>query len=434
MTLRLETLLSESPIATTFPAEVFRLANGLTVIHQHIPATQAVVVDVWVRAGAIAEPHEWSGMAHFLEHMIFKGTERLAVGVFDSVIESRGGVSNAATSHDYAHFFITTAAQHLEETLPLLADLLLHPAIPDEEFFRERDVVLEEIRSCYDNPDWIGFQALSESVYQRHPYGRSVLGTEVQLIGHSPEQMRCFHSTHYQPENMTVVIVGGVDQESALNLVNRSFQDFPSRTLSPKLEVEAEPPITEIRRQELRVPRLEEARLLMAWIGPGVDRLRDAYGLDFLSVLLANGRSSRLVQELREEGRLVHDISSSFSLQRDSSLFTICASLEPQHLEQVEELICDRLLQLQRIPVSQAELSRYQRLLCNDYTFSTEAASQIAGMYGYYNTIATAEVSVTYPERIGQLTALDLMQLAQQYLSPYHYAVTVLKPMTEVEG
>ena len=422
-------MLSEPLTALKFPADIFRLSNGLTVIHQHVPATPVVVVDVWVRAGAIAEPNEWSGMAHFLEHMIFKGTEQLPTGVFDSVIESRGGVSNAATSHDYAHFFITTAAQYLEDTLPPLADLLLHASIPDEEFVRERDVVLEEIRSCYDNPDWIGFQALAESVYHRHPYGRSILGAEEHLLALSPQQMRCFHANYYQPQNMTVVVVGGVDQESALNLVNQSFQDFPHPGECPAFEIEAEPPITEIRRQELYLPRLEQARLLMAWIVPGVEQLKDAYGLDLLSVLLADGRSSRLVRDLREEQRLVQNISSGFSLQRDSSLFTISACLEPQYLEQVEELICDRLLQLQNTPVSQAELSRCQRQLCNDYTFSTEAAGQLAGLYGYYNTIATAEVSVTYPHQIQRLKASDLMNLAQQYLSPRHYAVTVLKPV-----
>jgi predicted Zn-dependent peptidase len=228
---------------------------------------------------------------------------------------------------------------------------------------------------------------------------------------------------------MTVVIVGNVEQERALNLVNQSFQNFPSLDKCPKLIAEAEPPITEIRRQELYLPRLEQARLLMAWIGPGVDQLRDAYGLDLLSVLLADGRSSRLVRELREEERLVQQIGSSFSLQRDSSLFTISACLEAQYLEQVEALICDRIRQLQKTPVSTSELSRCQRLLCNDYIFSTEAATQIAGLYGYYNTITTAEVAITYPHQIQKLKASDLMQLAQQYLSPQHYAVTVLKPL-----
>jgi predicted Zn-dependent peptidase len=135
------------------------------------------------------------------------------------------------------------------------------------------------------------------------------------------------------------------------------------------------------------------------------------------------------VRELREELQIVQSISSAFSLQRESSLFTISACLELEHLERVEALIRDRLLELQQIPVSQTELSRCQRQLCNDYIFSTEAAGQLAGLYGYYNTIATAELSVTYASQIQRLKPSDIMQLAQQYLSPYHYAVTVLKPI-----
>lgn len=419
--------LSQLLTTSTFPANVCRLDNGLTVIHQHLPATPVVVVDVWVKAGATAEPKDWSGMAHFLEHMIFKGTHRLAPGVFDQVIENRGGITNAATSHDYAHFFITTAAQYLEDTLPALAELLLHAAIPDEEFFRERDVVLEEIRQTYDNPDWLGFQALMESLYQRHPYGRPVLGTEGHLRQQTPRDMRCFHQYHYQPEKMTVVIVGGVTKERALELVSRSFRDFRSPVECPVTETEAEPPLTEVRRSVLKLPRLEQSRLMMAWIGPGVDQLRSAYGLDLISVLLAEGRSSRLVRELREERRLVQSISSGFSLQKDSSVFTISALLADEHVKQVEELVCDTISQLHAKQISEAELRRGQRLMCNDYAFSTEAPSQLAGLYGYYNTIGKAELAVTYPDQIKSFGASELQQLACQYLSPHRYAVTVLR-------
>lgn len=422
-------VVSQLQPALVFPADVFRLDNGLTVIHQYIPTTPVAVVDVWVRAGAVREPDRWSGMAHFLEHMIFKGTQRVAPGVFDYVVENTGGMTNAATSHDYAHYFITTAVPYLEKTLPYLAELLLNAAIPADEFDRERDVVLEEIRQAYDNPDWLGFQALVESVYQYHPYGRPVLGTEEKLWQQSPEEMRCFHASYYQPENMTVVIVGGVTQTAALELVNRSFQNFVTRNDCPQGVPEAEPPMAEIRRQELCLPRLEQARLMMAWTGPGVEHLGNAYGLDLLSVLLAEGRTSRLVRELREDLQLVHSINSSFSLQQDSSLFTISAHLESQHLERVEALICDRLFELHSQPVSEVELARCKRLLCNDYAFSTEAPCQLAGLYGYYNTIAQAEISVTYPQQIQAFQVSDIQRLMQQYISPERYAVTTLKPV-----
>lgn len=414
--------------APVFPAAVSKLDSGLTVIHQHLPATPVVVVDVWLQAGATREPENWSGMAHFLEHMIFKGTPALAPGVFDYLIENQGGMTNAATSHDYAHYFLTTAAPYLEDTLPHLAELLLNAAIPEDEFVRERDVVLEEIRQSYDDPDWIGFQALSESVYQRHPYGRSVLGTELELMQHSPEAMRCFHRAHYQPENMTVVIVGGIAQEPALELVSRTFQQFSEPNKCPQPEAMGQPLMAGIRRQELYLPRLEQARLLMAWTGPGVDFFHSAYGLDLLSVLLAEGRSSRLVQDLREDQQLVQAIGSNFSLQRESSLFTISAWLEPQHLERVESLIRAHLNELQTTPVSEGELARCKRLLCNDYAFSTETPTQLAGLYGYYNTIAEAQLAVIYPEQIQSFQAENLQSLAEQYLSPHHYAVTVLKP------
>lgn len=412
------------------PSAIFTLDNGLTVIHQQLPSTPVVVADVWLRAGATREPEDSSGMAHFLEHMIFKGTPALAPGVFDREIENRGGMSNAATSHDYTHYFLTTAAPYLEDTLPHLAELLLNAAIPEDEFVREREVVLEEIRQAYDDPDWIGFQALSESVYQHHPYGRSVLGTEPELMKHSPEAMRCFHRAHYQPENMTVVIVGGIAQKSALELVSRTFQQFSKRCdcCPPQSQAVVKPVLAGIGRQELYLPRLEQARLLMAWTGPGVDQLRSAYGLDLLSVLLSEGRTSRLVRELREEQQLVQAISSNFSLQRESSLFTISALLDPQQLERVESLICAHLDQLQNTLVSQGELARCKRLLCNDYAFSTETPNQLAGLYGYYNTISEAKLAFIYPEQIQSFQAEELQSLAQQYLSPHSYTVTVLKP------
>ncbi|NET34684.1 MAG: insulinase family protein [Cyanothece sp. SIO1E1] len=410
-----------------FPASILKLENGLTLIHQEIPSA-VVAVDIWVKAGAIAEPIQWSGMAHFLEHMIFKGTDKVGPGWFDQVIESRGGMANAATSHDYAHYFLTTSPEHLAETLPCLAELLLNASIPADEFARERAVVIEEIHQAHDDPDWLAFQALTESIYQCHPYGRSVLGTEAILSARSPEEMRCFHDAYYQPENMTVVIVGGVTQASVLALVERTFKHFADRSECPVSEVAAEPPIVGIRRQEIQHPQLEQSRLLMAWIGPGVDHLQSAYGLDLLSVMLAEGRSSRLVRELREERQLVQAISSSFSLQRESGLFTISVWLEPEVINLVESIICERLNELTTTPISAAELRRCQRLLCNDYAFSTETSGQIAGLYGYYNTIAQAEISTIYPHRIQAFQAEELQGLVSQFLSPHNYAATILQP------
>ncbi len=411
-----------------FPASVLRLDNGLTFIHQEIPATPVVVADIWVRAGANLEPEPWFGMAHFLEHMIFKGTDTLAPGEFDYNIEKMGGVSNAATSHDYAHYYLATATPYLADTLPHLGELLRNAAISADEFIRERDVVLEEIRACADDPDAIGFEALLKNVYQNHPYGRSILGTEHDLMQHSPEAMRCFHRSHYQPENMTVVVVGGVEQDTAWEIVNRTFTEFSDDANFPVSEKIAPPIITGIQKQELILPRLEQARLMMAWVAPGVEQLKDANGLDLLSVILAQGRTSRLVHDLREDKQLVQAICSNFSLQRESSLLTITAWLEPEYLDRVENLIQEHLHNLQTTGISEQELKRTQISLCNDYAFATETPNQLTSLYGYYNTIAQAELAVTYPQQIQSFDTQELQKLAQNYLSPQNYAVTILKP------
>ena len=410
------------------PATIFNLNNGLTVIHQYLPATPVVVSDIWVKAGAIAESDSWSGMAHFLEHMIFKGSPRVGVGEFDWVIENRGGIANAATSHDYAHFYLTTAATHLPETLPYLADILLHATIPDDEFIRERDVVLEEISSSYDDPDWVAFQTLCQTLYSSHPYKRSILGEVDLLMKHTPNMMRCFHRTHYQPENMTVVLVGGIEQESALSLVSDIFGEFSIRSECPPNTIDAEPPLIGIRREELYLSRLEHGRLLMGWICPGAEDLATAIGLDILSVILAGGRCSRLVQELREEKHLVLDICSDFSLQKDSSLFTISGWLEDKNIDTVEKIICDRLYQLQNTPITETELNRAKKLLLNDYIFSTETPGQLAGIYGYYHTISNVKQCLLYPELIKNISSGELQRIANLYLSPERYATVRLKP------
>ena len=421
--------ISLSPYKTEFNANSFQLSNGLTIIHQYLPATSVVVSDIWVKAGAIAEPESWSGMAHFLEHMIFKGSPNVMVGEFDWLIEGTGGVANAATSYDYAHFYLTTASAHLEQTLPCLADILLRANIPDEEFIREREVVLEEINSSQDDPDFLGFQALCQNLYQRHPYRRSILGEKELLLEHTPNQMRCFHRTHYQPENMTVVIVGGIEQEKALALVNDNFSEFGVRSECPPVVVEAEPPATAVRRQELYLPRIEQARLLMAWICPGSESLEEAIALDLIALILTGGRSWGLTRELREERQLVMDIDCELSLQRDSSMFSIGALLETEHIPMVEKMICDRLDRLQQNSIPTAEIERAKRQLINDYIFSTETPSQLASVYGFYNIVATAAHSALYPQIVSQLQPEQLTEAVGRYLSPERYAVTILKPI-----
>jgi predicted Zn-dependent peptidase len=408
---------------------VQQLSSGLTTICQPILASPVVVMDVWVQAGAMIEPEPWAGMAHFLEHMIFKGTQRIAPGEFDRAVESRGGTTNAATSYDYAHYYIVTAAELAADTLPYLAELLLNAAIPDHEFDRERDVVLEELHQALDNPDWLGFQALLELVYPGHPYGRSVLGSEAALMARSPDDMRCFHACHYQPHNMSVAVVGGLSQDQSLEIVERAFAGFAPPRHCPQSPPAALKPLRGVVRQDLVLPRLEHARLTIAWSLPGAIASRtDLYCLELISAILTEGRSSRLVRELREERQWVQAIGCDCTVQREASLFLISAWLEPQWLTAVETTLLERIAEVRDRPVTDTELARAQRMLANDYAFSTETPSQLAGLYGYYQMMGNLADAVRYPRAITACTAADIQATARRYLSPEHYAVVTLRP------
>ena len=393
--------------------------------------TAAVAVDVWVGAGASQEPTGWSGMAHFLEHMVFKGTQKLQPGEFDWAVESRGGVSNAATSHDYAHYYITVAAEALPDTLPYLAELVLGAAIPTGEFDPERNVVLEEIRQANDDPDWVGYQALCGLLYGQHAYGQPVLGTPDSLQAFSPEMMRQFHAAYYQPENMTVAIAGNLSKERAIALVEAAFTQFPdpaNYSLLPQSSPDLPRFIEKPQRQTLRLPYLEQCRLTLAWIAPGIIDLAPASYMDLLSIVLGGGRGSWLVRELREEKQIVQEVDVDFSLQRDCGEFSVSLWLEEDKLEQAEEIVRDRITKLQTQPIQPAELNRAKRLLLNGHAFSTETPSQIAGLYGYYATLASPDLATQYPQHVQAATATDLQQAAQNYLGLDRYTAVILKP------
>ncbi|MBE9030921.1 insulinase family protein [filamentous cyanobacterium LEGE 11480] len=402
------------------PARI-TLDNGLTLIHQHRPHTGVVAIDVWVKAGAIYESDAWCGMAHFLEHMIFKGSERVQPGMFDQAVESHGGAANAGTGYDYAHYHMVMAQQHFADTLPYLADILVHATIPESSFESERQVVFEELRQCWDNPDYVAFQQLGEQLYPTHGYQRPILGTPETLAALSPETMRQFHRAFYQPDNMTIVVVGDLDQATTVDLIHQHFSDFAAPTAVITPPPQTAQAIVKHQHQDIHLSQIEESRLILSWLMPGwrtevTQALHQGYCCDMLSVILASGRSSRLIQELLETQGLVYDLDANFSLQRDAGLFSITAWLPETKLATVESILHDHLGTIAETPVSEVELARAQRFLSNEAAFSTELPEPMAGIYGYYDMVGDLSAAWKYPDRINAISAAAIQQVAQTYL------------------
>ncbi|MEA5624071.1 pitrilysin family protein [Nostoc sp. UHCC 0251] len=409
-----------------------QLPNGLTIIAEQMPV-EAVNLNVWIKVGSAVESDAINGMAHFLEHMIFKGTERLASGEFERRIEERGAVTNAATSQDYTHYYITTAPKDFAELAPLQIDVVSNASIPDDAFERERLVVLEEIRRSEDNPQRRIFRRAMETAYTELPYRRAVLGPESVIAELKPQQMRDFHTSWYQPQSITAVAVGNLPVEELIAIVAEGFTKANKTSHSPlptpHSPLPTESPFTEIVRREFIDESLQQARLVMLWRVPGMVQLDCTYGLDVLAGILGHGRTSRLVRDLREERGLVSSISVSNMSNQLQGTFYISAKCAVENLAKVEDAIAQHIRTVQTELVTESEIARVRQRVANRFIFGNETPSDRSGLYGYYQSlVGDLEPAFNYPDHIQSQDATDLMQAAKEYLSPDAYGVVVVKP------
>jgi predicted Zn-dependent peptidase len=411
--------------------KVHHLPNGLTIIAEQMPVA-AVNLNLWVNIGSAVELDAINGMAHFLEHIVFKGTERLASGEFERRIEERGAVTNAATSQDYTHYYITTAPKDFAELAPLQIDVVCNPSIPDDAFERERLVVLEEIRRSQDNPRRRIYRRTMETAFDVLPYRRPVLGPEAVISQVTPQQMRDFHHTWYQPSSITAVAVGNLPVEELIEIIAEQFSknSQKSKINNQQLTVSQEPVFTEIVRREFTDESVQQARLIILWRVPGLMELDETYSLDVLAGILGHGRTSRLVHDLREERGLVSSVAVSNINNRLQGIFSISAKCEVDDLAAVEAAIAQHLYIIQTELVKESEIDRVRRRVANRFIFGNETPSERSGLYGYYQSlIGDLEAAFNYPQYIQAQNTNNLIQAAQKYIDPNAYGVVVIKPV-----
>ncbi|MBT9313072.1 M16 family metallopeptidase [Leptothoe kymatousa] len=431
-------VVTSAPSEITNQPVVKRLANGLTIIAEQMP-TAAVNLNIWLRVGSKVESDAINGMAHFLEHMIFKGTPQLQCGEFERLIEERGAITNAATSQDYTHYYITTAPKDFAKLAPLQVELLLNAKLHDNDFERERPVILEEIRRSEDNPRRRVFQHSMVLNFDQLPYRRPVLGPTSVIENLSAAQMRDFHRRWYQPQNMTAVVVGDLPVQELIATVEESFEQALANrhhgSLKDSLErvpvTTPEEPFQSIARADYIDTTLQQARLVLSWRVPGLRQLSETYALDVVASILGQGRTARLVQDLRETRSLVNSISTSNITYGEQGVFYISANLAIEHLDEVEAAVLDHIQRLHEEPVSDMELCRVRTQVANRYVFGNETSSDRANMYGYYHAMTgDIENAINYPMAIRTVDAAAIQSAVQQYLPVTAYGALRLQPET----
>jgi zinc protease len=401
------------------------LANGLTIITKEMHDKPVVATVIWYRVGSRNEELGQTGKSHFLEHMLFKGTDTYAKGEIDMITLKNGGANNAFTWLDFTAYYFTFAADRWAAALEIEADRMRHTTFVDEEFESEKQVVEEELRIALDGP----WEALENEVwaaaFRQHPYHWPTVGWLQDLESASAADMKAYYDKWYHPQNATLVVVGDFNTDETLARIESLYGKIPAGPEARPLHI-IEPP----QRGEKRVVVKKDTpveRLLIGYHSAAVGE-PDSYALSVLDALLSTGKASRLYQRLVEGDRSVTLVKANFSDHIDAPLFYIQAEVKPGFkLDLVEQAIYEELERLKNMPVPDAELQRARRQIEADLVLAHEEPLRQAILLGQYETIAVGShippesrgyrYVETLIDRMRAVTAEEIARVAKKYLN-----------------
>lgn len=397
-----------------YPVTVHRLDNGLTVAIEPDRTIGLVTLDMWVAVGAGDEPAELAGISHFLEHMLFKGTDNLAIGEYDRRIEEVGGYLNAATSLDYTHYYTVFPSEHFDRVLGDFADVLRNSVLAAGEVERERQVILEEISRKQDSPFGYLFDESFPLMYDSGPYRHPVIGSRESVSAITREQLLEHYQRFYAPGNMFLSIVGDVDESAALGRVKEVFADWerpfrPWRDADP--EVAWAPPSDRV-----LVRDWKEAYFILAFPAPRCQSPRDIAVRDLAEALLVAGRSSRLVRVIQEREHLVSGLGGYFPDNRRDTPLLLYGTCTPRRVHEVRSAIFRELRLLQEEGLERAELERARRIVLNSQLFAMETGRQRAHTYG--NSLLThgnLEVIDEYRREVARAGEAEILAFVREF-------------------
>ena len=400
----------------------FTLDNGLDVVV--IPDRRAPVVThmVWYRNGGADDPIGKSGIAHFLEHLMFKGTDRNPKGAFSELVAALGGQENAFTGHDYTAYFQRVAKEHLGRMMDLEADRMTGLVLNEKEVNSERDVILEERKMHVDaDPSSQLYESLSAALFTHHPYGTPVIGWEHEIAGLTREDALAYYRRFYTPENATLVVAGDIDAATVRALAQESYGRIARRNDAPRRDRVKEPPPRVERLVSLTDEKVEQPTSFRMYLAPSHSTAggNDAYALEVLNQALGSANSSKLYRELVVNRKVAVAVSSWYRADSlDDGYFGIHAiphegvsleALDAEIYRIVEETIANGF--------AAAELKRARTRLIADLTYAQDSQMHLARIYGAtLSTGGRIEDVREWPEKIDKVSNRDIKRVAARYL------------------
>ena len=410
------------------------LPNGLKVIFLENHKAPLVTFQVWYRVGSRNEPWGKTGLSHMLEHMMFKGTERVGPEEFSRTIQENGGNDNAFTSYDYTAYFENLNADRVQVAIDLESDRMQNLLLREHDFQTERMVVMEERRlRTEDNPQAVLIEQVMATAFQIQPYRWPIIGWMEDIARFTLEDLKTYYKTYYNPVNTFLVVVRDFKKEELLLRIEKAFGSYP-KGVAPTQDKDKDAPQI----GERRIFVKKEAQLPFLVMGYHVPNFRepDSYVLEIIATILSGGKSSRLYQSLVREKRLVLSADADHSLiSLDPSLFTLSADLLPgKEVAQVEKAIDQEVERLQKELVGQQELEKAKNQLEASFIYAQDSLFYQAMLLARHEIAVSWRTIDDYLPSIRKVSPEDIQRVAKKYLTPDNRTVGILIPLPPKEG
>jgi predicted Zn-dependent peptidase len=399
------------------------LPSGMRLVTESISHVRSVTVGVWVTRGSRHESDAESGVAHFVEHMLFKGTTSRSAREIAQTIDSIGGQLDAFTAKEYAGYYIKVLDEHLPVAIDLLSDMLLRPALAPDDVIKEQQVILEEIKMVEDAPDDLVHELFAQQFWSKHPLGRPILGTPETVTSFDSNRLRQFFSRSYVAPHLIIAAAGNLDHQALKGLIERGFADLPG---GQRATVSAPPAVT--RGVTLRTKDIEQTHLCVGT--PAYPQAhQDRHAMYVLNTILGGSMSSRLFQHIREERGLAYAVFSNLTTYCDAGMVTVYAGCASEKVGEVIDLTLQELRELRDTPVTADELTRAKDHLKGSLMLSLENTSsrmsQLARHEIYFGRSFTLDEILASIERV---SADDVRRVAGDLFQDANLVATVVGP------
>ena len=405
------------------------LENGVRVVLERMTSLKSVAIGVWSKVGSRDEGFGEEGFSHFVEHMMFKGTRKRTASQISHEIDALGGEMNAFTTHEVTVYYVKVLDQQIFQATELLADLFRYSRFPRKEIEKEKQVVLEEIRTVNDDPEDFVHELHAKDVLGNHPLGRSILGEFQTMERLRRLDLMRYRQTHYHPEKTVISIAGNFDQTNLIELLNRQFGSWTERKNGNGRSQVPPWPEKPFRKKHIHPKKLEQVHICFGFKGLPIGH-PDRYTANILNAILGGGVSSRLFQEIRENRGLAYTIYSHLASFSEGGHLTVYAATRPTEFESVVSLVCKEIKKLCKKGLNEKELERTKTQLKGNLMLGLE------GTYGRMNKIAKDELfqgrHVTLHEMLREIDSITLdhvWSLSKQLFDLEGLVVTALGPI-----